>query len=344
MAILVFMKKYFFFTFLLLFLIIIFSCNTCNDKKSRVSKIYFPIDDTVKVKIQRYEKALFGIDLKNLKNGLKKLKSEYSFFLDGDLNDTMNLIQIKSYLTDSFIVNIYENCNKIFPDVKDLEAQFTKAFRYLKYYFPDKKNPKVYTYVSGLDYENPIKYADSVLVIALDMYLGSNYKYYKMIGQPLYRQNRFRKDFIMTDCMREIAKTKIDNSRENKKLIDIIVYEGKVLYFIDAMLPDTPDSLKIYYSPSQMEWCAKNESNVWSFIIDKKLLYSSDPSMIEKLCADGPFTAVFSKQSPPRVGIWIGWQIVRAFMEHNKKVTLKELFTNQDSQSILTRSKYKPKK
>jgi gliding motility-associated lipoprotein GldB len=337
------MKKIFFFILLFLFIVVIFSCNT-NDKKSRVSNINLPVNDTVKVKIQRYEKALFGVDIKNLKNGLEKLKPEYGFFLDGDLNDTMNLIQIKSYITDTLIVNIYKNCNKIFPDVKDLEVQFTKAFHYLKYYFPDIKHPKVYTYISGLDYEMPVKYADSVLVIALDMYLGSNYKYYKMIGQPLYRQNRFRNDFIMPDCMREIAKTKIDNSMENKKLIDIIIYEGKVLYFLDAMLPDTPDSLKIYYSPSQMEWCSKNESNVWSFIIDKKLLYSSDPSMIEKLCADGPFTAVFSKQSPSRVGIWIGWQIVREFMENNKQITLKELFSDQDSQSILTRSKYKPQK
>ena len=204
--------------------------------------------------------------------------------------------------------------------------------------------------MSGLYYEEPIRYADSLLIISLDMYLGSNYKYYNDVlaaapyNIPAYVQKRFRKDYIMTDCMRAIATTVIDNSQQSEKFIDYIIYEGKILYFLDAVLPDTPDSLKIYYTPAQMDWCQKNESNIWSFIIDKKLLYSTDPSMITKFCTDGPFTAVFSRQSPSRVGIWIGWQIVRAYMENNKKISIKELFTDQDAQGILTRSKYKPKK
>jgi len=336
--------KYYFFTIFFLFITIFFSCNSGNDKKSHLTKTTIPENDTITVKIHRYEKALFRLDIKNLKNELEKLKPEYDFFLAGDIDDKLNQAQIKSYLTDPLDIGLYDDCQKIFPDVKDMEMQFAKAFRYMKYYFPDKKIPEVYTYVSGLDYENPIKYADSVLIIALDMYLGSNYRQYKMIGQPQYRQNRFRKEFIMTDCIREIAKTMIDNSRENKKFIDYIIYEGKVLYFLDAMLPETPDSLKIYYSSPQMEWCVKNESNVWSLIIDKKLIYSTEPSIIAKLCADGPFTAVFSKQSPSRVGIWIGWQIVRSYMENNRKVTLKELIANQESQDILSLSKYKPRK
>ena len=136
----------------------------------------------------------------------------------------------------------------------------------------------------------------------------------------------------------------IDNTMENKKFIDHIVYEGKILYFFDAMLPDTPDSIKIKYSPSQIEWCYKNESNVWSYIIENKILYSTDHKILTKMCSDGPFTSFFSKQSPARVGNWVGWQIVRSYMENNKKITLNELFTNQDGQDILMKSKYKPQK
>ena len=338
------MKKTSYFIIIFLFLIISFSCKQCNEKKIRISKKELPKEDTLNIKIHRYEKALFGVELKNLKQELKKLCPEFVFFLNENLDDTTNLIQIRAYLTDPLILSLYNDCGKFYPDIKDLEIQFSQAFRYLKYYFPDKKIPEVYTYISGLDFNSPVKYLDSVLIVALDMYFGSTYKQYKMLGQPIYRQQYFRKDFILPDCIREIAKTMIDNTMENKKFIDYIVYEGKIQYFLDAMLPDTPDSIKIKYSPSQLEWCYKNESKIWSYIIEKKILYSTDHNILTKMCNDGPFTSAFSKQSPARIGNWIGWQIVRSYMENNKKITLKEFFTNQDGQDILMKSKYKPQK
>ncbi|NTW31481.1 MAG: hypothetical protein HGB12_02455 [Bacteroidetes bacterium] len=338
------MKKVSYFIMFFLFLIISFSCKQCNENKSHVIKAELPKEDTLNIKIHRYENALFGVGIKNLKQELKKLRPEFSFFLNDNLDDTASIIQIRAYLTDPLIMSLYDDCRKIYPDVKDLETQLSHAFRYFKFYFPDKKIPEVFTYISGLDYNSPVKYADSVLIVALDMYFGSKYNKYKMLGQPVYRQQYFRKDFILPDCMKEIALTMIDNTMESKKFIDHIVYEGKILYFLDAMLPDTPDSIKIKYSPSQMEWCNKNESNVWSYIIEKKILYTTDNNIIIKMCNDGPFTSLFSKQSPSRIGNWIGWQIVRSYMENNKKITVKELFINQDGQDILMKSKYKPQK
>lgn len=343
------MKKTCFFTLAFIFLVLAFSCNRCNNSKDatkNLKNVKLDTSDTVNIKIHRYEKALFAVDVKNLKSGMKKLLPEYSFFVpDSALDDSLDMQQMKNYLSDPFMKLLYKDCITIFPDLGDLEKQFNSALGLYKHYFPKKKVPQVYTYVSGMDDQNPVKFADSVLIIALDMYLGSDYKYYKeMLGLPLYVQKRFRKDFILPDCMRAIAETVVDNSKENKNFLDYIIYQGKLLYFMDATLPETADSLKMYYSPSQMKWCEDNESNMWSFIIDKKLLYSTETSMISKLCADGPFTAVFSKESPSRTGIWIGWQIVRKYMAENSKVTMTELFQNQDSQDILTQSKYKPKK
>ena len=338
------MKNPLIFALIILFLTLTFSCNKCKHDKPRVSQIELRKEDSIKIKIHRYEKALFSIDKENLKNGLRKIQREYRFFLDGDLNDNRNIMQIKSFISDPLLVNLYNDCLKYYPDVKDLESQFSKAFSYIKYNFPDKKLPKVFTYVSGMDYDYPVKYADSALIVALDMYYGNNYSYYRQLGQPYYRQLRFRKEYILPDCMKEIGKTMIDNSKGDKKFIDFIVYAGKLLYFLDATLPETQDSLKIGYTSLQMAWCTKNEPNIWSFIIDRNLLYTTDPSPITKFCVDGPFTPFFSKQSPPRLGEWIGWQIVRAYMEKNKNISMKELFTNQDPQDILMKSGYKPKK
>ena len=48
-------------------------------------------------------------------------------------------------------------------------------------------------------------------------------------------------------------------------------------------------------------------------------------------------------ESPGRIGQWMGWQIVRSFMENNPKVTVQQLI-KMDANSIFEQSKYKPKK
>ena len=328
-------------------LFFLYSCKSCNNKPNKIIAPEIKKEDSVKISIKRYEKALFSVDTKNLKSGLKRLLPEYCFFIpENSLDDTLGLIQMKKFLEDPFIQKLYKDCIKSYPDLNGLENQLGKAFTYYKHYYPEKRIPQTFSCISGLYFEEPIRFADSVLIISLDMYMGTDYKYYKQMLSyvPIYIQKRFRKEYILTDCMRSISKTLIDNSKENKKLLDYMIYEGKVQYFIDAMLPETPDSLKIYYSAKQLDWCDKNESSMWTFLIDKKLLYSSENNIVSKLCTDGPFTALFSKQSPSRVGYWLGWQIVRSYMENNKKVSMRDMFKNQDAQEILEKSKYKPKK
>lgn len=49
------------------------------------------------------------------------------------------------------------------------------------------------------------------------------------------------------------------------------------------------------------------------------------------------------KAAPGRTANFIGWQIVKAFMEKYPKTTLEELINMHDSQIFMEKSKYKPK-
>ncbi len=328
---------------LLIFLILTFSVFSCSWNKKRRLKVNISHIKVNDIKIKRYGEALFKINNDSLKEQLQLLKKDYSFFLDANLNDTLNLIQIRDYINDPILINIYRDCIKKYPKLDDLEHQLTTAFKYYKYYFPNKKIPQVYTYISGLDYQHNIIFADSVLVIALDMYMGKDYEQYRQIGIPEYKVLWLNKKSIVRDCMEEIASSKINYKDSNTTFLNQIIKRGKILYFLDAMLPDMPDEQKIEYTKKQLEWCKKNESNIWAFFIENKLLYSTDYQAINKFIIDGPFTSVFSRESPSRIGCWIGWQIVRAFMNNNKNTTLNELINEKDAQKILSKSKYKPK-
>jgi len=345
------MKKTTFLLSTILFFVIVSSCNKCNKENSNL-KVDVSKVEVVDVKIHRYEMALAKVNPKKIKEDLKPLVSEFNFFLNGSLDDPTNLQQIKSFICDPLFTELYNDGMKIYPDLSDVEKELTNAFKHYKFYYPSKAIPKVFTYISIFDFEQPIKYdADSVLIIALDMYYGSNYKNYKFImlpdgtvGIPTFKTFQYKKEFIVPDCMHEIAKTKVDHNKSSKDFLEEMIYQGKILFFVDAMLPDANDTLKIAYSSKKLQWCADNEKNIWAFFIDNNLLFSSDQHKYLKFLNDGPFTSAFSKESPARIGVWMGWQIVRKYMNKHKEITLTQLMDDYDAQKILSMSGYKPKK
>jgi hypothetical protein len=123
-----------------------------------------------------------------------------------------------------------------------------------------------------------------------------------------------------------------------------MLLHGKVLYAMDAFLPDTPDSLKIGYTREQMKWCENNEASIWRLFIDQEMLYRNDPFLNSRFIQDGPFTAGLPEGAPAMLGRFIGWQMIRAYMKKHPDLTLLSLFEISDSQQILSESGYKPRK
>lgn len=301
-------------------------------------------NEKVDVKIKRYEKELFKIDKSNLQAELKKLKPDYSFFLDGDLNDKQNIEQIKSYLNDPQIVKNYNEVEKQFKDISGLEKDLSNALSLYKYYYPEKRIPVVYTYVCGMDFERPVIYADSVLLIALDMFLGPDYSLYNGYGLPMFIRKNMSKEYIAKKCVQAIAEYNYYQDLKDGNCLDNMIYNGRILLFTEALLPKTEDSIKMEYSAKQLDWCKNNEGKMWAFFIDNKLLFSTSKTDFSKFFSPAPFTSSFSKESPPRTGAWIGWQIMRKYAQQLNTGDLKTILKENDSQKILNISKYKPSK
>ena len=175
------------------------------------------------------------------------------------------------------------------------------------------------------------------------MYLGSDYPIYDKIGIPKFIRMRFNREYIVKDCIKQIAESKLP-AINNKTLLDIMVEKGKVLYFIQSVSKNVSDEINMSYTKEQSKWNKANEANLWSFIIGNKLLFITDNNTINKFTGDTPFTSVISQQAPGRIGEWLGWQIVKSYMQKNKNVTLSMLMKDADSQQILNNSGYKPKK
>lgn len=335
------------FKFIFFSIVIIFS--SCRQNENKAYRVIRDRElkqhEYINVEIKRFDVELFKCDVDHLQRDLKKIQKDFTPFLDADLDNQRSIMEMEAYLNDASVKTLYDATMELFPDMTFLEVQLTDAFRRTKVVLPDFQAPEVYTYISGGDFEFPVKYTENNLIIALDMYLGSDYPVYSMWGIPKFITYRMRREQIAVDCVKAIAQASVDKyDIKNKTLLDRMIYQGKLLYFSDLTLPDLPDSIKIFYTTDQMGWAESYQGNVWAFFIEQDILYSNEMRIAQKFMNDGPFTSTFSKNSPPRIGHYIGWQIVRHCMKNNPELSLQQLFDEINSGKILQLSKYKPNK
>ena len=218
----------------------------------------------------------------------------------------------------------------------------TGAFRNLKYYFPPDTLPTVYSNISGLYYEAPIEYFGNDMIISLDLFLGRDFEPYRAIGLPQYTVRRMAPEYIVPESMKQVGMSHLPADLAPRTLLDHMILHGKVLFFLDAVLPSYNDTLKTGYTLAQEAWCKDNEASFWSLLLEDELLFSTDPFVVNKFILDGPFTSGLPKESPAMLGRWTGWQIVRKYMATHPDTGLGGLFAIEDSQRILSESRYKP--
>ena len=220
--------------------------------------------------------------------------------------------------------------------------QIEMLFKHIKYYHPTFQSPKILTLITNLDYQNKVLYSEGFLFISLDMYLGGNDEIYKDF--PLYLARNFDKSQLMVDIGNAIGASYFVPSN-NRQFIDLIVNEGKKMYQLDCYLPVASDAQKIGYGVEEINWAVANESAVWAYFVENKLLYSTDADLYTRFVANAPFSKFYfdiDKESPGKIGVWLGWQIVRSYMKNND-VTLQQLLQTNAAE-IFKNSKYKPKK
>jgi hypothetical protein len=248
---------------------------------------------------------------------------------------------VAQFITVENMLTLYNDVQTEYENIEPIESAFTDAFAHYKYHFPDSTVPEIVFNISALNYA--IVATPSTLGIGLDMFLGADYPIYPMVGLPQYMYKNMKPEQVLPQAIKGWLQSMYETEAERDNLLEYMVFEGKLLYCTDALLRNTPDSIKIGFSPDAMDWCTAYEARVWAHLVDEELLYSTEYMNINKWINQAPFVAGIPKDSPGRLGQWVGWQIVRNYMKNNPEATILQLMENQNAHDILTRSKYKPK-
>ena len=228
-----------------------------------------------------------------------------------------------------------------FGDFKTQKEEFEQAFSLLNYYYPETPDTiNVNTVIAGMQKDLYITTDNKEVYIGLDYFLGSEATYRP--NNYEYINKRFKPESILPFTMQFVSTKYNKSDFKDNSLMALMIYYGKAYYFAKKMLPCTPDSLIIGYDPMEWEGSEKHIKTIWGVFIDRELLYEASHFITGKYINERPKTPEIGDKCPGRIGQFLGWKIVKKYMENNPEVTLQELMEESDAKKIFNKSKFKP--
>jgi gliding motility-associated lipoprotein GldB len=304
-----------------------------NCKKQATPKV-----DTSSIKINTDFINFHTLFYNSDSNKLASLKQSFPYLFPSNIKDEVWVSKMQN--KEEKI--LYKMVDSAFGDFKLEEKKITNLFKHIKHYKPLFTPPKVITLITNLDYDSKVIYADSLLLISLDMYLGKKAEVYSSF--PSYISNNYTPEHLIVDIAKSIAKKEF-SFVNGRSFLESMIFYGKELFLLQSLIPNSSQKEIIGYEDEKYNWTIQNESEIWSYFITEKLLYSTDKKLNIRFINNAPFSKFYldtDMDSPGRIGTWIGWKIVQSFMKNNN-VSLQEMLL-LDTEVIFRKSKYKPKK
>lgn len=313
---------------LLIFIFAIFiNCKNENLVENEIANV------EVDFSIERFDQILPKTDT----DELYKVKEIFPFLFPKEIDSTW-LQRLNSDVQQQ----VFTEVNTKFGDLNTQKTELENFFKHIKYYDNSFSEPRVITVADYVDFRNKVLVEGDLLIINLSNYLGEQHEFYQNI--PIYFAENMQPSQIIPEIAGKYAR-RYNYQSQRKTFLDEIIYYGKELYFKDVMIPEFTDAAKIGYVQEDIEWAAINEAQIWSYFVEKELLFSTNPKLFSRFTAPAPFSKFYldiDNESPGRLGQYIGWQIVRAYAERTDIDIMTLMRTDADE--IFRNSKYKPKR
>lgn len=331
---------------LLLILSLLFILFSCKNNRLDVDVSSVDIDLTV----HRMEKEMFEADRYKLAQLNQEWKKKYgllyeSFLYDmtnmGLVDDSLTPVRLEMFLNHKDMNECYQQIDSVFNDFSPYEKDFELAFKHYTYYFPERAIPSITTFFSSFQAKAFI--TKDNLAVGLGLYLGENNKITQMLPPefyPAYLKSKMDKKFLVSDAIKHWVYYNFSEPKEyanfsiytiKEDFLSTIIHHGAMIYTVEALMPQKSPELKFNYTPEKLNWCLTNEKFVYQYFVENSLIYTKNYKDISKHIQDGPFTTGLSDESPAMVGIFMGYRMVKQYMDKHPELTIKDLVNKKVS-------------
>ena len=266
--------------------------------------------------------------------------------------DTFIARTLVPILADSNLFMLLDTVRKVFPYDYPFKERITPALKRLVKYIPDVQIPAYRTHVNGFVAHGDMRQVDQIVFLpvpdspgyftfGLHYFLGAKLPYYPA-NIPQYQKNRFSEEYLEVLMVESIANGMVPEVSPSQQptLLDRIIHAGIKQYFVQQILPNTPDTLCLKYTEKQLYWADLYEARIYKELMDD--LFDTNFMAHRDYIMDKPYTTSLAQESAPRLGEYLGWKIVSNYMDRHSEVTLDELIETTDYEMIFREARYKP--
>ena len=259
-----------------------------------------------------------------IKNHREILDFSFGYCLGIPLQpDSSFLRKVNEFKRDKYIKRLEKTISKFQKEV--FKTEITDGFKRMKYHFPNRKVPHSIFFINSL-FSASVFCTEKEVAIGLDRYLGANarvikelpsqqfYEWIKVGMEPRYLSRDVMAAWLMTNYLEET----------NENYAAEMIRWGKILFLTKVLLPEVKEETILRYTTKQFEWANASEKAIWKYLVDKEMLFKTDEETRINLLKEGPYSIGLPKESPDRIGQFMGYKIVKQFMEE-EEISLEKL-------------------
>ena len=171
-----------------------------------------------------------------------------------------------------------------------------------------------------------IIFCDSCMLIAQNHYLGSNHPAYGSLDT--YRRQSKSLKAMPYDIAEAMVATRYPFTQtDDTKLINRLIYEGVITEAKMRMVENASLADALGYTREQMDVLIGKESEIWDKMVGSKMLFDTSATQADRFISPAPFTSPLSADLPGRAGRYIGYKLVRAYLDANPEMKLSDMLS-----------------
>lgn len=236
------------------------------------------------------------------------------------------------------------DADKAFPDLAELEATLGRIYRNAAREGLRLDTLRFASVVYGLP--QPLLRVDSVMLIALNHYLGSDYPGYS--HWEAYKRAGKAPGALPYDLAAAIVATShpMACGAEAPTLLSNMLYEGALAEARMRLLPDPDEAAALGLLPEEMKFMQAHLPQMWMEMAEKKMIYDTNQVTSDRMLSAAPSSPLLGSTAPARAGRYIGHQIVRAYMKSHPGTSLAFLLSPEfySRSATLAQSGFNPAK
>ena len=336
---------------------LLFLLNACTGEEK------FPIPDVSQLDapltLVRFDREFMELDTADLDNALADLESRYPVFTNVYLTEVLplrkrlftpeeQLLAIKAFRRYPLVAELDSLTQQRFPAtaMEEQRERLQQALRYYQFYLPDAPRPDtLMAFFSQFEVAAAL-YGDDQLAVGLEFFLGPDYDYQRVSARDPIFSDYLARAYTPEHLTGKLLRVLIDDYARpprGGRLVDELIHEGKKLFLLNRLLPETPDHIIHEVSEEEMEWLRGNEVPIYAHLQKENHLYSTDPVLIRKYTDPAPSSQGMPSESPGQAVNYLGKKIVEAYVRANPRLSMSELLAETDGQKILAGARYKPR-